>query len=90
MAKPKGSGSGDETETVQPIVAQGTERVANVLALLLVKDMKQVDAIPLLNRAGFPVREIAALLGTSRNNVSVSMSKAKKTGKKAKGKSGKD
>lgn len=44
MVRPKGSGNGDET--VQPIMAQGPERVANVLALLLVKDMKQVDAIP--------------------------------------------
>lgn len=74
-------GSSDD-EVVQPLTTHGTDRVANVLALLLVRDMKQVDAAPLLARAGFPVKEIAALLGTSRNTVSVLLSKLKKAGKK--------
>lgn len=46
----------------------------SLLALLLVQDRKQPDQIALLSRAGFQSAEIAALLGTTRNTVSVQLS----------------
>jgi|CXWL01.1.fsa_nt_gi DNA-directed RNA polymerase specialized sigma24 family protein len=65
-------------------------RLVSLLGLLVVQERKQSDQIGLLGRAGFPSAEIAALLGTTRNTVSVELSnqrKAKKAkkGKKAKG-----
>ena len=49
-------------------------KFVNLLALLLTQERKQPDQIALLNRAGFRPVEIAALLGTTRNTVSVQLS----------------
>lgn len=49
-------------------------RLVNLLALLLVQERKQPEQISLLSRAGFRPIEIAALLGTTRNTVSVQLS----------------
>jgi DNA-binding CsgD family transcriptional regulator len=49
-------------------------KLVNLLALLLVQERKQPEQIALLNRAGFRPSEIAALLGTTRNTVSVQLS----------------
>jgi hypothetical protein len=58
-------------------------RLTNLLALLLVKDMRgQGDQIAVLNRAGFKAGEIAALLGTTNNTVSVALYQQKKPKKK--------
>jgi hypothetical protein len=49
-------------------------RLTNLLGLLLVKDMKnQGDQIAWLNRVGFKSSEIASLLGTTTNSVSVAL-----------------
>jgi hypothetical protein len=53
-------------------------RLVNILALLLVQERKQSEQIALLNRAGFRPIEIAALIGTTRNTVSVELSNQKK------------
>lgn len=50
-------------------------RLINLLALLLVQERNQVTQISLLARAGFRPAEIASLLGTTRNTVSVRLSK---------------
>lgn len=59
-------------------------RLVNLLALLLVQERAQGQQIDLLNRAGFGSAQIAALLRTTRNTVSVSLSVQKrgKNGKK--------
>ena len=49
-------------------------RLVNLLALLLVQERKQPEQIALLSRAGFRPAEIAALLGTTPNTVSVQLS----------------
>lgn len=49
-------------------------RLVNLLALLLVQERKQPEQISLLSRAGFRPSEIATLLGTTRNTVSVQLS----------------
>lgn len=59
-------------------------KLVNLLALLLVQDRKQPEQIALLNRAGFRPAEIAALLGTTRNTVSVELSIQKRERKVAK------
>lgn len=64
-------------------------RLVSLLGLLLVQERKQTEQIGLLGRAGFKPSEIAALLGTTRNTVSVELSnqrrgKNPKTGKKPK------
>jgi len=59
-------------------------RLVSLLALLLVQERKQPEQIALLNRAGFRSAEIAALLGTTRNTVSVQLSIQKRERKTAK------
>lgn len=49
-------------------------KLVNLLALLLVQERKQPEQIALLNRAGFRPAEIASLLGTTPNTVSVQLS----------------
>ncbi len=49
-------------------------KLVNLLALLLVQERKQPEQIALLSRAGFRPTEIARLLGTTRNTVSVQLS----------------
>ena len=58
-------------------------KLVNLLALLLVQERAQGEQINLLNRAGFGAAQIAALLGTTRNTVSVALS-IQKRGKKSK------
>ena len=60
-------------------------RLVKLLALLLVQERKQPEQIALLNRAGFRPAEIAALLGTTRNTVSVQLSQQKRERRPAKG-----
>lgn len=53
-------------------------KLVNLLALLLVQERKQGEQISLLNRAGFRSAEIAGLLGTTPNTVSVELSSQKR------------
>lgn len=81
MAKAKA----DSDELIAPHASHGIARATNVLALMLVKDMKQVDAIDMLSRAGYKPMEIAGLLGTSSNTVSVAIYQSKSRRKPKKG-----
>lgn len=58
-------------------------KLVNLLALLLVQERQQNEQIGLLGRAGFRPAEIAALLGTTSNTVSVELSNQRR-GKKPK------
>lgn len=62
MAKSKSANV--RTKKVEPM-----ERIANLLALLLVKDSKASESILQLVRAGFADEEISALLNTSQGNI---------------------
>ncbi len=66
------------TKKVEPM-----DRIANLLALLLVKDAKPGEAILLLWRAGFPDEDIAEMLNTSPGNIRQTRYMAAKTKKKA-------
>lgn len=63
-------------------------RLVNILGLLLVQERAQGEQIDILSRAGFGSAQIASLLGTTRNTVSVELS-VRKRGKKSKKKAAK-
>jgi len=68
-------------------IAEHLRRISNLLALLAVKGESQTDKILTLAAAGYPAKEIAELLRTSPNNVSVAIYKAKhESGRKRKAK----
>jgi len=48
------------------------EKIARLLGLLLVKDIKKkTDQVPLLRRVGFDVSEVAGMLNMTENHVKV-------------------
>jgi hypothetical protein len=49
-------------------------KLVNLIALYVVQERKQSEQITILSRAGFRPAEIAALLGTTPNTVSVELS----------------
>lgn len=55
------------------------EKIARLLAILLVKDIKKkTDQVPLLRMVGFGVSEVADMLGMTENHVKVADHRAKK------------
>jgi hypothetical protein len=60
----KAARSDARTKQIEPV-----ERIANLLALLLVKDLRPGEAILQLWRAGFPDEDIAELLNTTVGNI---------------------
>jgi DNA-binding CsgD family transcriptional regulator len=83
-------GNAKDDEIIDTVPSSGIERLTNLLALLVVKGHNQTESVKLLSRAGFQVKEIAGLLGSTPNTVSVTLYQAKKNGKKTKGKRGAD
>ena len=53
-------------------------RISNLLALLLVTGKPQPEQISLLSAAGYTPSEIAQLVDTTRNTVSVTLSQRRK------------
>ena len=49
------------------------DRMLSLLAIIAIKDMPQVAQIATLSRAGFPPKEIAAIVGTTPNTVRVTL-----------------
>ena len=58
--------------------AEYLKRISNLLALIATKELNTTERILMLNSIGFNPGEIADLLGTTRNTVSVRISEAKK------------
>lgn len=75
-------------ETLQATrIAQSFDRIANLLALLVTHGKPQPEQINLLTGAGYSPAEIASLIGTTANTVSVTLyqlksAKRKKTKKR--------
>jgi hypothetical protein len=61
-----------------------SERIANLLALLLVTGKPQPEQISLLSAAGYAPAEIARLVGTTPNTMSVTLSQRRKGKRKMK------
>jgi len=57
------------------------DAIIKILALTLPKELTQADKIVLLSDAGFQPKEIAGILGTTPNTVSVTLSKMKRDAK---------
>jgi hypothetical protein len=76
MAKRKGA--------EPPVRLNAEEKLANVVALLLVKEMNQTDSIVTLTRAGFSVAEISNLLDTTSGFIGQTNYMARKGKKKKK------
>ena len=77
--------AGDEKGS--PIEGMTTfeSRLVKLLGLLLVSERQQNEQIGLLGRAGFKSAEIAEMLGTTRNTVSVELSNQRKARPSKKG-----
>ena len=71
-----------------PVVRQ-LERIANLLGLLVTHGKPQVEQIAVLSGAGYSSAEIAQLIGTTRNTVSVALSHMKAARKQKKPKKAK-
>ena len=69
----------------EELVLEKLDRLLRVLIIGVTKGMKQNEQITLLDRVGFQPREIADVLGTTRNTVSVALTNLRKT-KEKKGK----
>lgn len=53
-------------------------RITKLLVIIATKDQKQREQIEILSRTGFQPKDIADLLGTTPNNVSVTLSDIRK------------
>lgn len=61
-----------------PIESDPLDRIANLIALLLVKGMSKTESAPTLAAAGFTNKQIAELLVTSEGTVRKLISRAHK------------
>jgi DNA-binding CsgD family transcriptional regulator len=62
-------------------------KISRLLTLLLTRDLSQRDKIALLSTAGFQPKEIAELIGTTPNTVSVTLSTIRRDSAKGKARS---
>jgi hypothetical protein len=58
------------------------QRITKLLAFTLIKGMRSNEKYKALYDAGFPPKEIAQILNTTSNTVSVELNKLKKKNKK--------
>lgn len=68
-------------EDAEGIVAE-LRRISRLLAATSLRDLNQREKIELLSTVGFPPKEIAELIGTTPNTVSVTLVKMKSRSKK--------
>ncbi|HEY2934411.1 MAG TPA: hypothetical protein VGK99_21950 [Acidobacteriota bacterium] len=73
-------------KTFEHLVLAKLDQLLRVLTVSVTKGMRQNEQIALLDRVGFQPKEIADLLGTTSNTVSVALTNLRKA-KQKKGKS---
>jgi len=54
-------------------LSEKLDRVLRLLAIMAVRGQSQTDQIAVLDRAGFPPKEIAEIVGTTPNTVRVTL-----------------
>ncbi len=59
------------------------KKISRMLALVVTKDLSQKDKIVLLSGLSLQPREIADLIGTTPNTVSVTLSNLRRAGKRS-------
>ena len=70
--------------TTDELILEKLDQILRILAAAATAGMKQREQIALLNRAGLQPKNIAGLLGTSSNTVSVALAGLRKSpGKKS-------
>lgn len=69
-------------KTFEDLVLSKLDNLLRVLAVSVTKGMKRSEQIILLDRAGLPPKDIADLLGTTGNTVSVALSNLRKVREK--------
>jgi DNA-directed RNA polymerase specialized sigma24 family protein len=69
-------------KTFEELVTDRLDKLLRVATASATRGMKQGDQIALLDRIGFPPREIADLIGTTSNTVNVALSTFRKEKKK--------
>jgi predicted transcriptional regulator len=72
-------------QPIEEVVIAKLDQVLRLLAMDVTNGLKQNDKIMLLNRAGFQPKEIASLLETTSNTVSVTLSGHRKAARDGKG-----
>jgi DNA-binding CsgD family transcriptional regulator len=65
------------TERADDILSE-LRKIGRLLTLLVTQDMSQKEKIALLSTAGFQPKEIAELLGTTPNTVSVTLAQMRR------------
>jgi DNA-directed RNA polymerase specialized sigma24 family protein len=65
-------------------VSRQLDTLVRLVALLLVQNKSQQEQCLLLSRAGFQPKEIASVLGTTPNTVSVTLSASRRAAKATK------
>lgn len=70
---------------IEEIVVTKLDQLLRVLAISVTNGLKQNEQIALLNRAGFPPKEIADIVGTTSNTVNVRLSDLRKAAREGKG-----
>lgn len=66
------------TESVDDQILEELRKMNRLMATISLRDLSKRDRIELLANVGFPPREIAELIGTTPNTVSVELSKLKR------------
>jgi CRP-like cAMP-binding protein len=70
------------TESVNNEISQRLDLLIRLTAVSILSGKQQKEQVELLGRAGLAAKDIASLVGTTRNTVSVALSRMKKaTGK---------
>lgn len=72
-------------KSTEQLVLEKLDQLLRVLTISVTSGLKQKEQIALLDRVGFPPKDIADLLGTTQNTVNVALSSLRKSkGKSAK------
>jgi hypothetical protein len=66
------------SKSTEELMLAKLEQLVRVLTLSVIKGLRQGEQIALLDNAGFPPKEIAEFLGTTRNTVSVALTTLRK------------
>ena len=72
--------------TADNALTEQLSRIVRLMTILVTRDLPQKEQIVLLDSAGFQPKEIAQLIGTTPNTVSVTLSAMRRARGEAKGK----
>ncbi len=66
-------------KTTEQLLLEKIDQLLRIMTISVTRGMKQREQIALLDRAGFPPKDIATLLGTTSNTVSVALNALRKS-----------